>query len=63
MIVELGHFALILWLFVAVAQAGLGLLGGGRNNALLMVVSGPAAIARSRACPDDLPWSVATRKR
>ncbi len=45
MIVELGHFALILGLFVAVVQAGLGLLGGGRNNALLMAVSGPAAIA------------------
>lgn len=49
MIAELGHFALILGLFVAGAQAFMGLVGGGRNNLLLMAVSGPAAIAQS-AC-------------
>ncbi|MFM2389407.1 MAG: hypothetical protein RLZZ437_962 [Pseudomonadota bacterium] len=44
MIVELGHFALILALAVAVIQTVVPLLGAHRNNAVWMGVAGPAAM-------------------
>ncbi|CAN1526286.1 CcmF Cytochrome c biogenesis factor [Paracoccaceae bacterium] len=43
MIVELGHFALILALMVALVQATLPLWGAQRGNAALMALAGPAA--------------------
>jgi cytochrome c-type biogenesis protein CcmF len=43
MIVELGHFALILALFVAVAQSILPMIGAARGHPRLMAVAEPAA--------------------
>ncbi len=43
MIVELGHFALILAFVVALIQTVLPLIGAQRNDPLLMAVAGPAA--------------------
>ena len=44
MIVELGHFALILALFVSLAQGVVPLIGASRRNASLMAVARPASI-------------------
>ncbi|WP_435258629.1 heme lyase CcmF/NrfE family subunit [Thioclava sp. FR2] len=44
MIVELGHFALILALAVALVQSTIPLVGAQQRNAALMSVAGPAAI-------------------
>ena len=44
MIVELGHFALILALMVALVQSTLPLLGAQVNDARLMALGGPAAL-------------------
>jgi cytochrome c-type biogenesis protein CcmF len=46
MIVELGHFALILALMVAVVQATLPLWGAHRGDARLMALAGPAALVQ-----------------
>lgn len=46
MIVELGHFALILALMVAVVQTVLPLWGAQSRNAALMALAGPAAVAQ-----------------
>jgi len=46
MIVELGHFALVLALFVALTQAVLPMWGAARGDARLMTVAGPAAVAQ-----------------
>ncbi|MFE3835630.1 heme lyase CcmF/NrfE family subunit [Pseudogemmobacter sonorensis] len=46
MIVELGHFALILALMVAIVQAVLPLWGAQRGNYALMALAGPAAVAQ-----------------
>ncbi len=46
MIVELGHFALILALVVALVQVVLPFIGAARNDARLMAVGGPAALAQ-----------------
>ncbi len=46
MIPELGHFALILALLVALAQSVLPLIGAHRRNAALMGVARPAALAQ-----------------
>ncbi|HJN23045.1 MAG TPA: heme lyase CcmF/NrfE family subunit [Rhodospirillales bacterium] len=43
MIAEAGHFALVLALFVALAQAALPLAGAARNNASWMALARPAA--------------------
>ena len=45
MIAELGHFAMILALFLAVAQSGLGLVGAARDDGVWMAGAG-AAIAQ-----------------
>ncbi|MEP6942938.1 MAG: heme lyase CcmF/NrfE family subunit [Betaproteobacteria bacterium] len=47
MIPELGHFALILALLVALAQAALPLLGAATNSAPLMALARPAARAQA----------------
>jgi cytochrome c-type biogenesis protein CcmF len=47
MIVELGHFALILALMVALVQATLPLWGAQRGDARLMALAGPAALAQA----------------
>nr|MCU0900371.1 heme lyase NrfEFG subunit NrfE [Cypionkella sp.] len=44
MIVEFGHFALILALAVALVQSTLPLWGAHRRNAALMAVAEPAAV-------------------
>ncbi len=44
MIAELGHFALILALMVALVQAVVPLVGAGRNNPVLMGTAAPAAL-------------------
>ena len=46
MIVEIGHFALILALFVAAMQATVPLVGAQRNNFALMRMAGPGAVAQ-----------------
>jgi len=46
MIPELGHFALILALLVAIAQGTLPLIGAQRNDASLMALARPAATAQ-----------------
>ncbi len=46
MIVELGHFALVLALMVAVVQATLPLWGAQTRNAALMALAAPAAVAQ-----------------
>ena len=46
MIIELGHFALILALLVAGVQASLPLLGAARGEPRLMAVAGPAAVVQ-----------------
>jgi cytochrome c-type biogenesis protein CcmF len=46
MIVELGHFALVLALMVAVVQAVLPIWGAQVRNAALMAVAGPAAVVQ-----------------
>ncbi len=46
MIVELGHFALILALGVALIQVALPFVGAARNDARLMAVGAPAAFAQ-----------------
>ena len=46
MIPELGHYALVLALFVAFVQAGPPLVGAATRNAAWMNVAGPAAIAQ-----------------
>ena len=46
MIIELGHFALILAFAVAVVQSTLPMIGAARNRNTLMAVAGPAAIAQ-----------------
>ena len=43
MIVEIGHFALILALFVAVTQATVPMIGAYRDNRGWMAVAGPPA--------------------
>mgnify|MGYP001030623839 FL=1 len=63
MIPELGHFALILALLVAVAQGTLPLVGAHRRDAALMAIARPAAIVQfilvafAFVC---LGWSFAT---
>ena len=47
MIVELGHFALILALMVAVVQSTLPLWGAQRGDARLMALAEPAALAQA----------------
>ena len=49
MIVEIGHFALVLALFVALAQATLPLWGAARRHLGLMAVGRSAALAQLRA--------------
>ena len=46
MIVELGHFALVLAFVVAVLQTVLPMIGAARRDAVLMAVAGPAAVAQ-----------------
>src|SRR3546814_1609469 len=46
MIPELGHFALILALAVAVVQGSLPAIGAARQSDSLMAVAGPAAVAQ-----------------
>jgi cytochrome c-type biogenesis protein CcmF len=46
MMVEIGHYALILALFVAAIQATVPLIGAQRRNAAMMALSGPAAAAQ-----------------
>ena len=46
MIAELGHFSMILGLFLAVAQSGLGLVGAARDDGLWMAGAGATAIAQ-----------------
>ena len=46
MIVELGHFALILAFVVALFQMTLPLIGAARRDRVLMAVAGPAAVAQ-----------------
>ncbi|MBI1172214.1 heme lyase CcmF/NrfE family subunit [bacterium] len=46
MIVELGHFALILAFVVACLQAVLPMIGAQRNDPVLMAVAGPASVAQ-----------------
>ena len=46
MIVEIGHYALVLALFVALVQASVPLIGAVRGDAALMAVSRPAALAQ-----------------
>ena len=46
MIVELGHFALILAFIVASLQAVLPMIGAQRNDGVLMAVAGPASVAQ-----------------
>ncbi len=46
MIAEIGQFALILALFVALVQASVPLIGAHRRNATLMALSGPAALTQ-----------------
>ncbi len=46
MIAEIGHFALVLALFVAIVQASLPLLGAARGNLPLMALARPAAQAQ-----------------
>ena len=46
MIAEIGHFALVLALFVAIVQATLPLLGAARGHAALMALARPAAQAQ-----------------
>lgn len=46
MIIELGHFALILAFMVAILQTILPLWGAWRNDAALMALGGPAALAQ-----------------
>ena len=46
MIPEIGHYALILALFLAITQGILPLLGANRNNVVLMAVARPAVFAQ-----------------
>ena len=46
MIVEIGHFALILALFVALVQSSVPMIGATRNDRTWMAVCGPAAMAQ-----------------
>ena len=46
MVPELGHFALVLALFLALIQASVPLLGARRNDSLLMGVAGTTAIGQ-----------------
>ena len=46
MIVEIGHFALILALCVALAQASVPLIGAARDNSAWMAVATPTAVAQ-----------------
>ena len=46
MIVELGHFALVLAFVVAVLQTVLPMIGAARRDVVLMAVAGPAAVAQ-----------------
>ena len=46
MIVELGHFALVLALVVAAVQTTVPLWGARRNDVRLLLVAAPAALAQ-----------------
>ena len=46
MIVELGHFALVLAFVMAVLQMTLPMIGAARRDAVLMAVAGPAAVSQ-----------------
>ncbi len=46
MIVELGHFALILAFVVAILQTVLPMIGAHRRDAVMMAVAGPASVAQ-----------------
>ncbi len=46
MIVEIGHFALVLALMVAVVQCSLPMWGAHRRHAGLMALAGPAAVTQ-----------------
>jgi cytochrome c-type biogenesis protein CcmF len=46
MIAELGHYALVLALALALVQASVPILGARRNDSALMAVAGPTAIAQ-----------------
>ncbi len=50
MLVELGHYALILAALLAVVQAGFGLFGAARRDGFLMAFSNSAALAQTLAC-------------
>ena len=46
MIAELGHYALVLALAVALVQASVPIVGARRNDPVLMSVAGPTAVAQ-----------------
>src|SRR5262245_64975940 len=46
MIAELGHYALVLALAMALVQASVPILGARRNDSALMAVAGPTAVAQ-----------------
>jgi cytochrome c-type biogenesis protein CcmF len=46
MIAEVGHFALVLALVVAMVQASVPMVGAARNNEVWMALCRPAAIAQ-----------------
>ena len=46
MIAELGHYALVLALALALVQASVPIYGARRNDAVLMGVAGPTAVAQ-----------------
>ena len=50
MIIELGHFALVLALLVALVQGTLPLLGAARSNTAWMAMAGPAAMVQFLLC-------------
>ena len=46
MTAEIGHYALVLALALALVQASVPLVGARKNDPVLMAVAGPAALAQ-----------------
>ena len=76
MIAELGHYALVLALALALVQASVPIVGARKNDPVLMAVAGPTALAqllfvalafgaldRSATCARISPSSTCSRTR
>ena len=63
MIAEIGHYALVLALALALVQACVPIIGARSNDPVLMGVAGPTALAQFGFIARSARWSPATCAR